>query len=161
MNEFQVSLNSDALDRSLAEFQASLTDESVALKTIADDLREMFARQFASEGAAGGTPWAPLATSTLGKRRRGGILVATGALRGSLVEEGAPDHVEKSDGLQLLFGTDLPYAGFHQTGTRRMPARPILAITGDNIETWLGMMRADTESKIAILGARELGGRKL
>lgn len=161
MNDFQVSINSDALDRSLADFQASLADESAALAAIADDLREMFARQFATEGAAGGTPWAPLAASTLRKRRGGGILVETGALRGSLVDEGAPGHVEESDGLQLLFGTDLPYAVFHQTGTRRMPARPILAIPDDRAKAWLGVIQSQFESEAPLLGKRELGGREL
>ena len=111
--------NFEQVDRGLARYQASLEDHSPALLAIADDLREMIAEQFATEGAAGGTPWAPLAPSTLRGHhaRRGGILNLTGALLGSLTEKGAPGHVEDSDGRELVFGTELPYATFHQTGT--------------------------------------------
>ncbi len=162
MNDIEISINSDAVDRSLDSLQASLEDESCALRTIGDDLREMIAQQFATEGAAGGTPWAPLAPSTLRKKRdsRSGILDVTGALLASLVDAGAAGHVEESDGQQLIFGTALPYALFHQTGTRRLPARPIIALTGDSTDRWLEFFRASIEGKTVLLGARELGGKK-
>lgn len=116
---FEGSVNSADLERALDNFQASLADNSEALAAVADDLRQMIAEQFASEGAAGGTPWAPLAPSTLrhSGRARGGILCVTGALRGSLTDPGSPGHVEQLDEQSLLFGSDLPYAIYHQTGT--------------------------------------------
>ena len=81
---FEGSLNSENVDRALENFQASLADNSEALAAVADDLRRMIAKQFATEGAAAGTPWAPLAPSTLRKSRRArsGILNLTGALLG-------------------------------------------------------------------------------
>lgn len=117
------------VDRALENFQFSLADQSPALGEIADDLREMIAEQFATEGAAGGTPWAPLAASTLPKTRgtRMGILYSTGALYSSLVDAGAPGHVEELDGQQLLFGSTLPYALFHQTGAGMGFGQPQLA----------------------------------
>jgi hypothetical protein len=116
---FEGSVNSTNLERALDNFQASLADNSAALEAVADDLRQMIAEQFATEGAAGGTPWAPLAPSTLRQsgRARVGILYATGALLGSLTDPGAPGHVEQLDAQSLLFGSDLPYAIYHQTGT--------------------------------------------
>jgi phage gpG-like protein len=160
MNDFQVSINSDTLDQTLENFQASLADNSPALAAVADDLREMIAEQFATEGAASGTPWAPLAPSTLRKRRGGSILNATGALLSSLTDAGTPGHVEDIGGQQLLFGSSVPYAIFHQTGTRRMPARPIVALSADGTERWLGIVGDAIREKTVLLGTYELGGRK-
>jgi phage gpG-like protein len=119
MINLSVSTNFDQIERTLATYQASLADNSEALATVADDLRAMIAEQFATEGASGGAPWVPLAPSTLRKARRtrAGILDSTGALLGSLIDPGAPGHVEVMSGQELLFGSALPYAIFHQTGT--------------------------------------------
>jgi phage gpG-like protein len=156
---FEGSMNSESVDRALENFQASLADNSEAL---ADDLRQVIAEQFTTEGAAGGTPWAPLAPSTLRKSRRtrSGILNLTGALLGSLTDPGAPGHVEQTDSGQLLFGSALPYSGFHQTGTRRMPARPIIVLSGDSTARWLEIVRSSIEEKTLLLGTQQLGGRK-
>lgn len=163
MNAFQVSMNSDSLDHALADFQSSLAGDSPALAAIADDLREILAEQFSTEGAAGGSPWAPLAPSTLRKAHaaRVGILQVTGALAASLVDKDAPGHVEECDGEQLLFGTGLPYAVFHQEGTRRMPARPIVALAEESTARWLDAFRGGLEEKTTLLGASELGGKEI
>jgi phage gpG-like protein len=183
MNDFQVSINSDALDRTLENFQASLADNSPGLVAVADDLREMIAQQFATEGAAGGTPWAPLAPSTLRKRRGLGILNSTGALLGSLVDVGAPGHVEETDGQQLLFGSELPYAVFHQTGAgiglgqlqlsgltrkskrsagpgrgRALPMRPLIVATEDRTAKWVELFRAQFDARVPVLGTAQLSG---
>jgi phage gpG-like protein len=162
MINLSYAMNSEDVLRNLSNFQDSLADNSDALAAVADDLRQMIAEQFATEGAAGGTPWAPLATSTLRKSRRArsGILNLTGALLGSLTDPGAPGHVEQTDSGQLLFGSTLPYAGFHQTGTRRMPARPIIVLSGDATARWLEIVRNSIEEKVALLGTWELGGTK-
>jgi phage gpG-like protein len=182
MNAFQFSINSDAFNRALENFQASLADSSPALTAVADDLREMIAEQFATEGEAGGTPWAPLDDSTLGKKREGGILNVTGALLGSLTDAGAPGHVEEVDGQQLIFGSALPYATFHQTGAglglgqlqlggvtrkskrsagpgrgRALPMRPLVVINDERAASWVGIFRQRIEGANPVLGARALG----
>jgi phage gpG-like protein len=165
-------VNSEGLDRNLAAFHAALADFSPALRTIADDFREMVAEQFASEGRAGGTPWAELAPSTLRRRRRdgGGILYVTGALLRSLVEPGARGHIEEIDGESLVLGSALPYALFHQTGagrgfgqpqlsspTRRgdLPMRPLIVISGDRAEAWADIVRRRLEEEL-LLSTSEL-----
>lgn len=119
MIDFTSTANSEGIARVLENFQASLADNSRALAGVADDARQMIVEQFATEGAAGGTPWAPLAPSTLRRSggARAGILYVTGALFGSLTDKGAPGHVEELGSQSLLFGSRLPYAIFHQTGT--------------------------------------------
>jgi phage gpG-like protein len=162
MIPFSFETNSEAVLRALDNYQESLEDNSDALAAVAGDLRQMVADQFATEGTAGGTPWAPLAPSTLRKSRRtrSGILNLTGALLGSLTDPGASGHVEETDGSQLLFGSALAYAGFHQTGTRRMPARPIIVLSDDSTARWLEIVRAQIEEKALLLEAQQLGGRK-
>ena len=176
--EFTYSINSQPVDAALQNFQAALADNSPALGEVSDDLREMIAEQFATEGRAGGTPWAPLAPSTL---------------RGSLVEAGAPGHVEELDAQSLLFGSSLPYAIFHQTGTgigfgqmkfparsssrkgrksatagkfsgsaqvgrgRALPMRPLIVLTEARAERWTEMVRSGIEAKTHLLGSKELG----
>ena len=155
----EASVDSESLQRALSNFQDSLEDNSEALAAVADDLRQMVAGQFATEGAAAGTPWAPLAPSTLRKSRglRSGMLDLTGALKGSLTELGAPGHTETTDGQQLLFGSELPYANFHQVGTRRMPARPLIVISGETTERWLEIVHSELEKKAVLLGGLQLG----
>lgn len=173
--------NFDEVERRLSHFQASLADNSAALRAVADNLREMIAQQFSTQGAAGGTPWAPLAPSTLRKTRgpRAGILYSTGALLGSLVDASAPGHVEETDGRELLFGSELPYAIFHQTGAgigfgqpqlptsprkehqragaarssrRALPMRPLIVVSDARAESWIEMVRAEIAAKSSLLG---------
>ena len=160
MIEFTYSINSKPVEKALGNFQASLADQSPALARVADDFREMIARQFSSEGRTEGTPWPPLAPSTLRRRpgKAGGpILQSTGALLRSLTAPGAAGHVEQLEAQSLAIGTSLPYALFHQTGTRRMPARPIIVLSGARSERWVEIVRGGIEEKALLLGAKTLG----
>jgi phage gpG-like protein len=161
MIEFTYALNPEPVEKALAAFQESLADQQPALAAIADDLREMIARQFASEGRAEGAPWAKLAPSTLRRRRASTpILYETGALLRSLGEPGAAGHVEELEGYSLTLGSRLPYALYHQTGTRRMPARPIIVLSGARSERWTEIVRREIEQKTLLLGVVQLEGEK-
>lgn len=131
----------------------------------ADDLRpvlagpvnqlidELYIKQFATEGAYGGTAWRALSPVTVLARQnrgvgRGGILRSTGRLWASLTKGGnGPDAIKVIDKLSITRGTSVPYARYHQTGwvsrtfivldrqgqviplyrkvPKRIPARPI------------------------------------
>jgi hypothetical protein len=71
--------------------------------------------------------WAPLAESTLARKEAGGWpsdpLVRTGDLKESLVNPGAA--VDRGP-MHFSYGSDIPYSGLHQTGTRNMPARQVI-----------------------------------
>jgi phage gpG-like protein len=157
MIQFTYAVNSEPVENALATFAESLAEQSPALMSIADDFREMIAQQFASEGQAEGTPWAGLAPSTLRRRRAStSILYETGALLRSLTEPGAAGHVEELEGYSITLGSQLPYASYHQTGTRRMPARPIIVLSGTRAERWTELVRQHVEAKTLLLGAKEL-----
>lgn len=109
-----------------------------------------------SRGGCGqdGITWAPLKGSTIARRAgkerkalKGGrgspafagnrdILRDTGRLFRSLsagVEEtpaGNPDQVLRLGRGEVIVGTNVPYAAYHQYGTARMPARPFLPVDG-------------------------------
>ncbi len=173
--QFTYDIDSEPVDRGLESFQSSLADNSPALALIADDFREMMAEQFATEGASGGTPWSPLAPSTLRSRRSGGgILESTGALLASLADPDSADHVEEADSQSLTIGSSLPYALFHQTGAGRgfgltsipsgrglgrgLPMRPIVVLTDERSGSWVDMVGQGLEEKTLLLGGDELGG---
>ncbi len=171
MITFTYADNSEDVTKSLAAFQDVLADQAPALREIADDFREMLAQQFASEGRAGGTPWPPRksqrsvgATRRVARTRRPDqigtpLLVRTGALRDSLISPGS-GHVEEMDGRSLTLGTRLPYAMFHQLGTRHMPARPIIVLSEERSQRWAEVVRTAIEDKTVLLGKQELGGGK-
>lgn len=101
---------------------------------------------------AEGPGWAPLAEATLANKDRHGwpahILVASGELEASLTDDGAAGNVWEPapDGAEM--GTDYrsPTQGgewadtalgaFHQEGTTRMPARPIIDVSDKHIAGW-------------------------
>jgi len=167
MIAFTYADNSEAVSKALAGFEEALADNAPALREIADDFREMVAQLFSSEGRAGGTPWP--ARKSVGTARRvartgrsitSPLLVRTGALRDSLIGLGAAGNVEEIDEGSLTLGTRVPYAIFHQLGTRRMPARPIIVLSDARTERWTEIVRSAIEEKTALLGAKELGGEK-
>ena len=175
MIAFSGSINSQGAENSLDLLQAQMGDLSPAMELIAEDFRQMAADQFASAGAAGGTPWATLAPSTLKRKGgAGGILVNSGALLESLTDPGSPDHVAEIDNLSLAIGTDLDYASFQQTGAgwgfgetslppaprhgHGVPMRPLLVLTADSQDRWIGFVAQQLGTPTPSLGAKELGG---
>ncbi len=105
-----------------------------------------FKSQFDSAGGRGGSPWAPLSAATRKSRlrpggNRGGLsrpLWDVGRLRASLVKVGPESHrvIERQ---RYERGTTVPSAQYHQTGTRRMPARQIVPdpLPSALVRSWL------------------------
>jgi phage gpG-like protein len=127
-----------------------LTDDiSSAWPAVTQELRDIMAEQFTSQGALGQTGrWAPLEGRYAARKRRQypgrTILERTGALRASLQVSTGQSIVERSP-RALFFGTSVPYAGYHQSGTEKMPRRAIFAMTnrqaariGSVLHKWLG-----------------------
>lgn len=97
-----------------------LTPAMREMKYVAE---ESIAVNFLDGKEAGGQAWSP--------RKRAypwPILIKTGHLMRSAVAEGEPGHVENVGDRELMTGTNVFYAGFHQFGTERMPARPFEAV---------------------------------
>lgn len=122
------------VSRRLMRFGDRAQDARPAFRGIADLLRTSEQRQFASRGRYASAGWAPLAPSTLASKIRRGestsILEATGTLRDSLTRKTDGGHVELVEPHQLIFGSQVPYAKYHQRGTRTMPRRRPLEVRG-------------------------------
>ena len=107
---------------------------------------------FATRGQVINAPWPPLAPSTIAARlsRKGGrgkkrrtqarrdvgmfgadvlILRDTLKLEQSLVNDARRDFGKTKRQTKVEFYTRVPYAKYHQTGTKRMPARPLYLMT--------------------------------
>jgi phage gpG-like protein len=119
-------------------------------------LRSM-TEQFESLGSRGGQRWQPLnekyakwkAQRFPGKP----ILVRTERLKRSLSLGGSePDQVKEFAPMYAVFGTRVPYARYHQRGTRRMPARPILQPTQRDVDRMVSRLY-----RFAERGARDAG----
>lgn len=65
-----------------------------------------------------GAPWAPWAHRY---PKSGSLLVRSGALASSIYNNAV--------GLEARVGTNIFYAGYHEDGTRKMPARPFLGLS--------------------------------
>jgi phage gpG-like protein len=125
-------LGEEIVSRDLLRFASNIEDARPAFSRIARLFEEAAREQFATEGSAGGEPWAPLAESTLRSKPPGkGILENSGRLLNSLVfggVAGAGDAVRFLGAQEMRWGTNVPYAAFHQHGTSRMPQRRVVKL---------------------------------
>lgn len=129
----------EPIQRKLATFGARISDLSPAWEQVGTALLQDFAQNFADEGGVFGkgawAQWQPLAESTVRERIRlkipgeHPILVRTGDLMTSTTVRGAPNNVFELSPNSLVLGTTDHKAGWHQFGTRTMPARKIVGIS--------------------------------
>lgn len=59
------------------------------------------------------------------------LLVKSGRMKDSYLNVGDRDNVNEQTALTLSYGSKNPYAGFHETGTSRLPARPVVSDLSD------------------------------
>ena len=116
------------LDEAIArldEIGQRARDLRPVLAVAAEDLKTLVDDSFEQSRAPDGSPWAPLASSTVARRRQGSSkpLIDTGRLRNSINASSGPS--------SLKVGTNVPYAAYHQFGTEDIPARPFLPVVGD------------------------------
>lgn len=115
----------------LSAYGSLLKDFAPFLRSEAGQLRLAVKGRFDTQGGDVGG-WKPLSSKYAAwkaKRYPGQpILVATGELRQSLVNEGGFGAIEVVSAFELRFGTEVKHAKYHQFGTGKMPARRILAM---------------------------------
>ena len=109
-----------------------------------DEFVNVMAQAFKTEGASGASgKWAALsdnppghgyASQKLAKYGNQPILVATGALRDSLTKPRHKNMIFQVDANGILLGSTIPYFKYHQLGTTKMPKRPPISLTKDQIQ---------------------------
>ena len=112
-----------AIKDRLKRLERRLDDPRTALAVVGADLMERVEEGFEREHDPYGLPWKPLAPATLERRRKGGegakILQDTGVMRRSLNYR-----VVGRNAVAVGFADRK--AAWHQEGTDRIPARPML-----------------------------------
>jgi len=157
--------------QAFGNLRQGMMDWTRAFAAIAEDILEpLVEEKFEKEGKVSGLlSWQDLAPSTREHRKDTTLLYVTGALSKSFRKGGAK-HVEEIGPQKLRWGSDVPYAMFHQTGTgkgyqrgrvpvgpdtgRGMAMRRIIELTED-IRT---RMRRSMTGRIAQVG-RQIGFR--
>lgn len=130
----------DQVLRTFTCWTEGLRDFSPALEDIADDFLNLEQQQFAGEGRTGSGGWKALspdyaawkATNYPGAK----ILERDGWLRDSLTVKDAPFQIRDITATQAVLGTNVPYGMYHQTGTKRMPARPPIQLSESDKTRW-------------------------
>lgn len=137
---FQLQMNvlgDQQVMRGFSRFVEGVKDFTEPFKEILEDFREIEKKQFSSEGGYGSGGWKPLAGSTVVDKQRKGypmdILVRTGDLRDAMTGgKSGYDNVEPME-LRIM----MPWYGrFHQKGTSKMSARPIVQLTESDKKRW-------------------------
>lgn len=99
-------------------FMSGIRNWQPAFEEVADDVLEPYVvKGFQTEGHSEGVTWKDLAPSTVARRGSAHpILQVSGALLESF-EKGGADHHEEISARKLVWGSDVPYALFHEFGT--------------------------------------------
>ena len=103
------------------------------LPVVAEQHLAMFSGQHDSNGHS----WASLAAKTIRRKGQNRILFESGMLEASLISVGGPRNISKSSPQGFLFGTNIDYATFHQTGAFSVPAWPPLGLSEETIDVLL------------------------
>lgn len=103
-----VTLDQNQVGKVLKDLSERLDDLTTPLNDIAEYLHQSTDDRFIKQVAPDGSPWAPLAPSTLARKKGGRILREKGTLQDTL------RHSVSNN--ELKFGTDRPYGAIHQFG---------------------------------------------
>lgn len=161
MARLVVTVNDEAVLARMRAMIARGENPRPVLERVGDDFLDMERRQFASSGAAGGTPWVPLSAEWQARKRGGGgTLVGPRArMERSLVTRGARGGKRRITRRSITMGTTHPLAHLHQGGTGQryvrtyrgqplaqprsagsLPARPVVAVTPGDEQRWRGFL---------------------
>jgi phage gpG-like protein len=118
--------------------------------------RQRLEGAFESKGSSIGERWPPLSPEYAiwkGRHFPGRpLLVRTGRMKRSLTNQKSRDMIfNRSGGRQLILGTRVFYAKYHQYGYRKdsprrvLPARPFIKVDQGVVNTFANEMRKDVE----------------
>ena len=122
----------EGVEGELREWGERPFDGGAALR-IKRNWTERIDKAFTSKGKSIGMNWPPLSPAYAAWKNRHfpnrPLLVLRGHLRDSLTNESSRQMVfNRAGGRQLIIGTRIKYAKFHQYGTKKMPARPFVKV---------------------------------
>lgn len=125
MADIRVRVDSEDAERQLKQLALHLSDLRNFWPLVVPLFVGWMRQQFSTEGGFGSGGWAPLAASTSERKAMLGlrpqILQATGAMK-----DAASRPRREANARSLTLTIEDPKLGYHQTGTGRMPARPLI-----------------------------------
>ena len=129
----QTQPNIDTFIRNIERLSENLTD-GFDWESLAPIVAEAAADVFASQGRGG---WAQLSPAYARWKERNfpgkGILDLTGAYISAATQIGAPGNVITTTENSLTYGVEgLDYPVFHESGTDRLPARPVFDLLAED-----------------------------
>lgn len=139
---FGITPDVDTFTPTLGGIESRAIDIAPCYEALWTAFRRIEQKRFESEGPG----WAALLTSTVADRERQGyggehpILNRDGTLRRSLTTKGAKDSVMTPMPDGVFFGTRSKIAGYHQAGTEKMVARPLVDLTEADAEVFGGII---------------------
>jgi phage virion morphogenesis protein len=112
MPEIRIAVDDKAVNEALIDLQRNVSDLSPVMKVIGEYMVRSTEDRFNRQGPApDGTPWKPLAVSTLKRKKHPKILTESGALRGDINY-----HLLGTLGVAIGTTGRIPYAAIHQLG---------------------------------------------
>ena len=129
MLDFEIDLSTI---RAIGDVADRLRDFGPALAETGAYLERTTKQRFLDEKDPDGKPWAPLKPSTLRQKKTNAILRETSTLAASITF--LPP---TQDSVRVVAGVE--YGVFHQTGTKKMVARPFLGINNADVEAIKGI----------------------
>ncbi len=156
MLRFTLKVEGSKLDSMIRGLGEKIGDWTEAWPKVSSTIQRVLDEQFASEGARGPAgSWPELKERSARRKQRAypgrGLLEASGRLRRSLVS-GADDTLEEFAPRRMRSGTTVPYALYHQTGTKTMPPRKIFDFGPEDYR-----LIAEEAKRQALRVARESG----
>lgn len=146
-----VNINVTGLDQAqnkLSQLQGILTSFAPELQAVGDYLLDFYTNEvYDTQGGTYGSGWAPLSPAYAIQKAKlypsGTILIASGHMRAS-------NTLSVGDTSALIENTT-DYAGYHQDGTPKMPARPLMLVDQERLDQIAIRFRDSLNSRINAL----------
>jgi len=129
---------------------------------IRKDWNKRIGQAFETKGQSIGYKWKPLSPAYAAWKSRHfpgrPLLVLRGPMKRSLTSSSSRNAIfNRTGGRQLILGTRIKYAKFHQYGTSKMAARPTFKVDQGLVNAWAKEMAKDVE--LAEKGSTRWRGR--
>jgi len=130
-----IEIKSTLLENYLQKLENNLEKRRKIMDALGMLIKKSVKERFVNKTDPEGNPWERNRPSTIAKKGRDDPLVDTGKLKKSVYM--------KSDKDGFMVYTEVPYAGFHQSGTDRFTARPFMGFSEEDEKNSIDLIRKE------------------
>jgi len=135
-------MGEEVVARALSRFGEGIKDFRPAWEQIQINFAEIEEQQFATQGARGGTPWAPLSPNYAAWKEKYfpglPILQLTRTMWGQFAV--GTGMIADIMPMYMRLAPTLDYPLYHQRGTAHMPARRVVQLTEEDKRGWMKIL---------------------